>query len=210
MYVWRYLRMICICDDIYERCVCVTISTNGHAISAPLTQTLNSDNSCSVLQCVAVCCSVLQCVAVCCSVLQCVAVCYSVLQCVAVCCSVLQCVALCCAQLRQLKLAKPLTLNPKPYIYIYVYLFLSLTPPIPPTLFLSVSKDELQASQTRTLQHTATLLLSISKERTSSISNSQVAGRVMFVSLTLQVSCSVLQCVAVRCSVLQCVAVCCK
>ena len=33
--------------------------------------------TCSVLQCVAVCCSVLQCVAVCCSVLQCVAVCCS-------------------------------------------------------------------------------------------------------------------------------------
>ena len=44
--------------------------------------TVNNE-SCSVLQCVAVCCSVLQCVAVCCSVLQCVAVCCSVLQCVA-------------------------------------------------------------------------------------------------------------------------------
>ena len=57
----------------------------------------NLRDTCSVLQCVAVCCSVLQCVAVCCSVLQCVAVCCSVLQCVAVCCSVLQCVAVCCS-----------------------------------------------------------------------------------------------------------------
>jgi len=46
------------------------------------------------LQCVAVCCSVLQRVAVCCSVLQqCVAACCSVLQSVVVCCSVLRCVA---------------------------------------------------------------------------------------------------------------------
>ena len=69
-----------------------------------------SDQTLSVLQCVAVCCSVLQCVAVCCSVLQCVAVCCSVVLCVLcfamcytvlqytcipehVCCSVLQYVA---------------------------------------------------------------------------------------------------------------------
>ena len=70
--------------------------------------------SCSVLQCVAVCCSVLQCVAVFCSALQCVALCYSVLQffyrlsdCV-YChvsgresCSVLQCVAVCCSVLQR-------------------------------------------------------------------------------------------------------------
>ena len=76
---------------------------------------LRARDSCSVLQCVAVCCSVLQCVAVCCSVLQFVAVCCSVLQCVetwvslthfarhemwqcvAVCCGVLRCVAVCVA-----------------------------------------------------------------------------------------------------------------
>jgi hypothetical protein len=38
------------------------------------------NESCSVLQCVAVCCSVLLCVTVCCSELQCVAMCCSVLQ----------------------------------------------------------------------------------------------------------------------------------
>jgi len=59
------------------------------------------------LQCVAVSCSVLQCVVLgfqlnewneSCRVLQRVAVCCSELQCVAVCCSVLQCVAVCCTE----------------------------------------------------------------------------------------------------------------
>ena len=63
------------------------------------------EDSCSVLQCVAVCCSVLQCVAVRCNTVSRVAEvvvdcrredCCSVLQCVAVCCSVLQCAAVCC------------------------------------------------------------------------------------------------------------------
>jgi len=75
------------------------LAENGSSVGMRM-----SKESCSVLQCVAVCCRVLQSVAECCSVLQrikhttTVSVareCYSVLQFVAVRCSVLQCVAGC-------------------------------------------------------------------------------------------------------------------
>ena len=80
------------------------------------------EESCSILECVAVCCSVLQRVAACCSVLQCVAVLVEegckprwierIVRAVVAhgvslwecwlrreCCSVLQCVAVCCSVL---------------------------------------------------------------------------------------------------------------
>jgi len=103
------LQYVAVCSSVLQRLKCVQMDTRH-------------GQSCSLLQCVAVCCSVLQCFSVCCSVLRCVAafqvcccgympwlelqvlqcvvVCCIVLQRVAACCSVLQCVAVCCSVLQ--------------------------------------------------------------------------------------------------------------